>query len=148
MSFIVIFAVFSLALFAYWFRYSCLLILRTRTAEDFGLRVGRANGLSFDQVKVEMEQSLDHELSALYHLLEKDYGIITRLLQNVAATTPNENRREITLLRVNFRLTQALFLLSYSFGLSYARQALEELADTVEHFANSFGEQSEAQVAA
>jgi len=148
MSLTVLFLIASVALFLYWFRYSCLLILRTRTAENFGLRVSLANGLKFHQVQVEVDQSLDHELPNLYDLLEKDYGVTTHLLAAVAAATPKENRKELALLRLNFRLTQGLFLLSNTLGLGYARQAIAEMADTVEYFANSFGEQTEAQAAA
>jgi hypothetical protein len=142
MTFIVVFVLLSLALFAYWFRYSCMLILRTQTAENFGLRFSRANGLSFGLVKVEFEQNLGSDLEKLYRSLDNDYRIVARLLGSVAPATPAESLLEVTLLRVNFRLTQCLFLASHKLGLGYTRKAIVEMTEMIEHFANTLGQQS------
>ena len=148
MIFLVLFLIASAALFAYWFRYSCLLILRTRTAENFGRRVSRANGLSFDKVRVEIDQAPGRDFEKLYSSLEEDYRILAGLLVGVAATIPKESRWEMNLLRVNFFVTKCQFLLSRNLGIGDARQALEEMAATVEHFANTFGEQTESRAMA
>ncbi|MBZ2186492.1 MAG: hypothetical protein K7J46_17435 [Bryobacter sp.] len=142
MFFLVVLSIATAALFAYWFRYSCHLILRTRTAENFGERVSLAKGLSFDHVKVEIERTTDHDLERLYFSLDKDYRVMTRLLGDDAAEMPQESRWEMSLLRANFSLTRCHFLLSRKLGIGDARQALAEMSETVEHFANSFGEQT------
>lgn len=147
MSFSILLIVLSLALFAYWFRYSCLLILRTQTAEDFGHTVSRANGLSFDQVKVEIEKTPNRDLMRLYENLERDYRVVTQLLEQVAAAAPQDNLMEEKLLRANFRVTQYLFRVSHKLGLSYERTAIVEMAEMVGHFANTFGQQNLAQSA-
>ncbi len=146
MSFSLLLIGISLALFVYWFRYSCLLILRTRTAEDYALEVGRANGLSFHQVRGAIEAEGRPDLDQLYTALDRDFQIITNLLDRLSGAG-DENALEGKLLRANFRATQTWFRVSRSLGLPSATNALEEMADTISHFANSFGELSASSAA-
>lgn len=132
----------SLALFAYWFRYSCLLILRTQTAEDFSREVCRANGLSFDLVKGQIEAESNPNLVALYQSLDQDYRIVSKLLDRMAIQSPSDNALETKLLKANFRVTQVWFRVSHKLGLGSSVTALEEMAEMIGHFANTFGEQS------
>jgi hypothetical protein len=150
MTFSLILIAFSLALFAYWFRYTCLLILRTQTAEDYASLVSRANGLSFDQVKSQLEnRSVGDrsvgDLDILYKSLERDYRILSGLLDQVGA---DENLLESKLLRANFKFVQGWYRVSRSLGLGSASNALEEMAETISHFANHFGEQQASRSAA
>ena len=148
MSFSLILIGLSLALFAYWFRYSCLLILRTQTAEDYSREVCRANGLSFDLVKGQIEAEPNPNLSALYESLERDYRVVSQLLDQVSMQSQQDNVLETKLLRANFRVTQEWFQVSNKLGLKSSIGALEEMADTISHFANAFGEQSASGAAA
>lgn len=132
----------SLALFAYWFRYSCILILRTQTAEDFSGAVCRANGLTFDLVKGQIESASNPDLAALYQSLERDYTIVNNLLDQISSSAQSENMLEVKLLRANFHATKLWFRVGNSLGLSSSIAALEEMADTVRHFANTFGQQN------
>ncbi len=131
----------SLALFAYWYRYSCLLILRTQTAEDYSREVCLANGLSFDRVKGQIEAELNPNLTLLYDSLERDYQVVGELLDQISMQSSSDNAFETKLLRANFRVTQIWFCVSHKLGLKSAIHALEEMADTVYHFANILGEQ-------
>jgi hypothetical protein len=146
MSFSLLLIFLSIALFAYWFRYSCVLILRTRTAEDFALEVGRANGLSFHQVRGAMEAEGRADLDQIYQALDRDFSIITQLLDRLS-TTGDQNILEGKLLRANFRVSQAWFRVSRAMGLPSAAGAIEEMTDTISHFANSFGELSASSAA-
>jgi hypothetical protein len=139
MSFSLILIGISLALFGYWFRYSCVLILRTRTAEDYAVDVCRANGLSFAQVRGAMEAEGAVDLDEVYDALDRDYGVVTQLLEQ-QSTLGDGNALETRLLRANFRVTQAWFRVSRSLGLRSSKEALTEMADTVSYFANCFGE--------
>jgi hypothetical protein len=65
------FAVGSALLFAYWFRYACLLILSTNTAHDHTGTVAVANHLEF----LEIQSQLRHpgaDLEGLHRLLDHD----------------------------------------------------------------------------
>jgi len=148
MSFSLLLIGLSLALFVYWFRYSCILILRTQTAEDFSGAVCRANGLSFDLVKGQIEAASTPNLVVLYESLERDYRIVNQLLDQISCSGQSENMLEVKLLRANFRVAKVWFRLSHKLGLRSTVSALEEMADTVGHFANTFGQQSAAGAAA
>jgi len=41
----------SALLLAYWFRYTCLLILRSNTAKDYAASAATANGFTFGEVR-------------------------------------------------------------------------------------------------
>ena len=129
----------SLALFAYWFRYTCLLILRTQTAEDYASEVCRVNGLRFDQVKGLIGQT-DTNLDELYRSLERDYRIVSQLMEQVSGSSKDDNALQNRLLTANFRVSQAFFRVSRTLGLGSSAKALEEMADTIGHFANNFGQ--------
>jgi hypothetical protein len=138
----------SVALFAYWFRYSCILILRTQTAEDFSGAVCRANGLTFDLVKGQIEAQTNPNLAVLFQSLERDYTLVNSLLEQLSPSAQSDHLLEVKLLRANFQVNKLWFRLSSSLGLSSSISALEEMADTVSHFANTFGQQSAAGSAA
>lgn len=134
----------SFGLFAYWFRYSCILILRTQTAEDYSGEVCHANGLSFDLVRGQIEVNKNPNLIELYHSLERDYRVVSQLLDQISGSVAEENMLETKLLRANFRVAQAWFRVSHSLGLRSSVSALEEMAESIGHFANAFGQQSAA----
>jgi hypothetical protein len=134
----------SLALFAYWFRYSCLLILRTRTAEDFASDVARANGLSFEAVRGQIEAGDTTNISQLYDLLERDYRIVNQMIDSLDSAAKEEGMMETHLLRLNFQFSRLCFRASSALGLKSAASAMEEMADTICHFANSYGEWNSA----
>jgi hypothetical protein len=140
MALSILFIALSLALFAYWFRYSCLLILRTRTAEDFASDVARANGLSFEAVRGQIEAGDLSNSKELYAILERDYRIVTRLMDQMDSPAKEEGMMEINLLHLHFHVSRLCFQASQALGLKGAANALEEMADTVSHFANSVGE--------
>lgn len=145
-SLILIFA--SFALFAYWFRYSCALILRTRTAEDFASDVARANGLSFAAVRGQIEAGDTSNSAELFRLLQRDYEIVTKMMDRMDAAAKEQNMLENSLLRFNFQVSRLSFQASRALGLKSATAALEDMAETVSHFANTFGEWSSVSAAA
>jgi hypothetical protein len=142
MTFSLILAGISVVLFAYWFRYSCVLILRTRTAEDFSQEVCRANSMSFVQVRSAIEAEGAVDLDQAFDALERDFSMISSLIERHGQA--DENGVEHKLLGVNYRVTKAWFKVSRAVGLKSAKSALREMADTVAFFANSFGQATAA----
>src|SRR5260370_28017105 len=72
---------FSVVLFAYWFRYSCLLILQNRVSSDQSYALG--SGLTFPAVQQRLKGntgSLDL-LDQLHRDLSNDYRILCFLLR-------------------------------------------------------------------
>lgn len=132
----------SLALFLYWFRYTCVLILTTKTSKDYSGQVAAANRLNFPEVQRAL-QSAEPELAVLHSSLERDYELVSSLLSRATEVQVGGASLEEMMLRIDFRIMKAWFALSHSFSPSAAKFAVEEMTQIVSHFANSFGEQAE-----
>ncbi len=127
----------SVVLFAYWFRYTCLLILSAKTARDYAFQVATDNRLSFLGVQSQLREPASSDLDGLRDLLDRDYAVIARMMTQVA-----NSRLETRMLAINYRLAGAWYRVSRRFSAQSARQALEEMSLVVAHFANSIGEAS------
>jgi hypothetical protein len=112
---------FSLVLFVYWFRYSCLLLIR-RDAEQPIV----ADRFNFSAVHQGLKAGL--ALDPLHQALDRDYRILTYLLEHAAAGLELE-RLEYRLLVLDYRVMQAWYRLTRSAAPQQARLALSEMAD-------------------
>src|SRR5689334_11081081 len=74
----------SVALFAYWFRYTCLLILSAKTTRDYAASVASANQLAFLQVQSVLRDRGAEDLDSLRDSLDRDYKVLTYLLKHAA----------------------------------------------------------------
>jgi hypothetical protein len=134
----------SALLFAYWFRYVCLLILSTDAARDHTVTVALANQLAF----LEIQSQLRHagaDLERLRCLLDRDYAVLTSLLNYTSDCTPNQSKIEIRMLKINYRLLGLGHALSRRFWIAAARRTLEEMSLVVAHFANMIGKRAMSQ---
>jgi hypothetical protein len=128
---------FSVVLFVYWFRYSCLLILQNRTA--YGAEAANAPALSLPAVRERLRTSDSGVvvLDQLHRDLTNDYRIICFLLRCSAekGVDPIERR----LLMVDYWMMQAWFNVSRRAAPVQARKALEEISSIVGYLACSVG---------
>ena len=130
----------SLALFVYWFRYTVILILRTRSAPEYAHKVAAANQLSFVDVRQQLHARADTEnLSGLCKALQKDYKVLKYLLGHAATLQAGSYTAEQRLLMVNFRLMSLWFSTVMRFRPSAAKVALLEMSGILEYFANVMG---------
>jgi hypothetical protein len=143
----VIITVSSVLLFCYWFRYTCLLILSAKTTRDYAGEVAAANQLGFLGVQAQLREG-GAELDRLRHALDRDYDVLSRLLEASAHSSKEESSLECRMLGVNYRLTAGWFRISNRFSPSAARRALEEMSMVVSHMANIMGERATAGAAA
>src|SRR6266404_7485195 len=143
----VIITVSSVLLFGYWFRYTCLLILSAKTTRDFAGEVATANQLGFLQVQARLRES-SAELGRLCDALDRDYAILTRLLQQTSTLSAEGSSIEKRMLDINYHVTRAWYRASGQFSAAAARRALEEMSMVVAHFANIMGEQAASAAAA
>lgn len=135
--------VFSLVLFAYWFRYSCLLILQTRSKgaeveQGAGAIEGLASsGLSFAQVQASLrdDRGGSKALDELNRNLLNDYRILSFLLRHSSdmGVDPIEQR----MLLLDYKLMQLWYRLTRRFSPVQARRALEEMSNIMGFFAQS-----------
>src|SRR6267378_2042671 len=134
---------FSVVLFAYWFRYSCLLILQNRTSVDQAHAFG--SGLTFPAVQQRLKgetKSLDL-LDQLHRDLSNDYRILCFLLRCSADTGVDPIERRM--LMMDYWVMQAWYSITRRAALPQASKALEEMSNIVSYFAYSVGRNSAAQ---
>ena len=74
----------SLVLFLYWFRYTCVLILSTRTTRDYGAEVARANQLNFVGIQNALQEPEAEDLDSLRRSLDRDYRLVTSLMKQAS----------------------------------------------------------------
>lgn len=133
----------SLILFAYWFRYTCLLILSTRPARDFATDVAEANRLTFREVQDSLAGPLSTaELDTLQNKLDRDYALITCLLRHGAEFKVAGSAIEDRMLMVHYGIMRRWYALARRCSAVRSRQALEEMAQIVSHFAGIMGERA------
>ncbi len=131
----------SVVLFLYWFRYSCVLILNTRTTRDYSEGVATANQLSFVGIQDKLDES-QADLISIRQSLENDFRVVGNLLTKAASVPVGGEALEEIMLRIDFRIMSAWFSLTRRFSDSGAKTALDEMNQIVAHFANVCGERS------
>jgi hypothetical protein len=127
----------SALLFAYWFRYTCLLILSAKTVRDYAAQVASANHLSFMQVHSQLAACAAEDLSRLEQVLLHDYSVICALLDGA------ENQQsgvESWILRLHYGIMRARFDVGRRLSPKIARHALKEMCQIVACLANGVGE--------
>ncbi|MCC7175795.1 MAG: hypothetical protein IT159_11410 [Bryobacterales bacterium] len=135
----------SAALMIYWFRYTCLLMLRTRTGEDYAADLAEANKLGFKQVGEDLVRSaVPATLSELEQSLERDYRLLTYLLAHTAGRPFGGITLEQRMLMLDFRLMGVVYRISGRLSLGRARAAVLEMADVLNYLANDVGKRSHA----
>jgi hypothetical protein len=125
---------FSLILFVYWFRYSCILLLRNFSegpAPD-------DNRFSFAQVRERLQSA--PELDPLRRSLDRDYQMISYLLQH--APDLGLQSIEDRLLILDYRVMRCYYLVTRVMAPPAARRALAEMAQVLSVLAQKIGEQA------
>ncbi len=135
----------STALLIYWFRYTCLLMLGTRTGKDYATGVAAANGLAFGGVHESALNSVSADaLAAIELSLERDYRLLTYLLKQLSGVSVGGLTIEQRMLMFDFWLMRGVFKLTRGMAVPRARQAVLEMAGVLNRLANDMGERVEA----
>jgi hypothetical protein len=135
----------SAALLIYWFRYTCLLILRTPTGKDYATGFAAANHLSYAEVRQQANEGvLGGSLAALEASLERDYRMLTYLLRSTVGVQVAGLTVEQRMLMFDFRVMQVFATFARRFGLQQAQTAVLEMTDVLQHLANDLGERAAA----
>jgi hypothetical protein len=131
----------SSLLFVYWFRFTCVLILSAKTAQDFAASIASAHHLSFPTIQVQLREVAAGDLDGLKDMLDRDYALVLQLMSQMEAGKSGIEER---MLSVHYFLTGVWYRTSTRFSEKYGRQALEQMSQVVAHFANSVGEAAAA----
>jgi hypothetical protein len=131
-------------MFAYWFRYSCVLILRNRS-ESAALPAGVFDGrFSFADVRERLKS--EPALDPLEACLEQDYRVLTYLIEHAASLELES--LEDRLLMFDYHVMQWVYRLTRTAAPLQARKALSEMASVLGVLAYRIGEQASVQVEA
>ena len=132
--------VISSALFVYWFRYTVILILRTRPARDYAPQVAAANRLSFIEIRQRLHAQVEAEsLGGFSKSLQQDYRMLKYLLGHAATGQAGRYTAELRLLMANFRILAWCCAAVLRFRPEAAKMALLEMSSILEYFANVMG---------
>jgi hypothetical protein len=141
----IIITISSVALFGYWFRYTCLLILSTKTAQDYAAQVATANQLGFLEVRAQL-QTDSANLDRLRETLDRDYAVLSGLMKHAGSL--EQSGLEKRMLELNYRVMRTWYATSRRFSPAAAARALDEMSQVIAHFANVMGESAASSAAA
>jgi hypothetical protein len=127
----------SVALLAYWFRYTCLLILRKHRQPERIHRASVANGLHLPALEHDLYSAQPLQSDLLERALENDFQILSFLLAH--ASDLGVSALERNLLALDFRLMRVWYRLVRLVSPSAARQALVEMVAILNHMAGAVG---------
>jgi hypothetical protein len=136
----------SILLFAYWFRYTCL--LSAKTARDYTSAVAHSNSLLFPDVQMQLQQSASLDLDRLRDALDRDFKVVRNMLKHLPSTGEAQSVLETQMLAINYRLMRTWYQITRHVSGSTAAHALGEMSMVVAHFANLMGEQAASAAAA
>jgi hypothetical protein len=129
---------FSLALLIYWFRYSCILILRNQAAE--AAPVSNAADVRFSFWQVQEGLKSEDQLDPLRVALDRDYRVLTYLIEHAAGL--ELATLEDRLLMLDYWIMRRVYRLTRTLAPRQARQALVEMATVLGILVYHLGEQA------
>jgi len=117
---------FSFVLFVYWFRYSCVLLLRNAAERSASTQ---ADDERFSIAQVMERLKAEPELEPLERALERDYHVVTYLISHAAdlELASIENR----LLILDYRIMRLWSRLTRTMAPEQSRKALTEMASVL-----------------
>lgn len=138
----VIIIVISLMLFVYWFRYTCVLILSTKTTKDYASQIAQANQLRFLETRNTLLESSANmaPLDALQQSLDQDFRLLSYLLRHAVNYNVAGMSFEQVLLKLDFQIMSVWYSIVSRLAPNQARNALLEMTSIVTHLANAMGE--------
>jgi len=128
---------FSAVLLVYWFRYSCVLLLRNAAQRAEQPLTDERFSIGFVLERVRTEKHLD----TLERALNRDYHMLTYLLKHAAdlELASIENR----ILILDYRLMRVWYRITRTIAPEQSRKALVEMASVLGAVARQAGQQPE-----
>jgi len=131
----------SVAMFAYWFRYSCILILESNWSEEHAQQVALQNGLSFGCIEDSLAQAdTARSMDGVKDSLDRDLDRVLGLLSKCPSVQEAGHSLESRILMVDYRFMQAWYALTRSVSGPVAQKALREMAFVVGYLAGECGD--------
>ena len=130
--------VFSLLLLVYWFRYTCLLVLRANTEEKLAARIATLNRLAFPDVQNQLRSEEELSLDPLHRALDNDYRILRYLQQHGADMGVSSVEQKM--LALDYRVMRLWYRIARKCVVPQARMALQEMSSILAYFAHQMGQ--------
>jgi hypothetical protein len=126
---------FSVVLFVYWFRYSCLLLLRSISESSAAM----VEDERFNVARVIEGLKSNGELDPLERALERDYHVLSYLISHTAdlELASIENR----ILLLDYKLMRLWSHLTRTAAPKQSRRALSEMASVLGVLVRKMGDQ-------
>lgn len=132
----------SLAMFVYWFRYSCILILESDWNEEKAREIACQNELAFDSSDALLARSASAvEMDKLRDSLDRDLRAIRNLMSECPGLRETGASLESRMLMVDFQLMKAWYAVTRSMSQPKAQQALRSMSKIVGYIAGELGDQ-------
>ena len=128
----------------YWFRYSCILLLRAHAERTASASAVPDIKFCFAEVQASLKTA--PALDPLHLALQRDYEILIYLLQHAAGLSLDSF--EDRLLVLDYKVMQWWYRLTRIAAPQQARQALYEMASILNVLAQKMGEQAGVQTEA
>jgi hypothetical protein len=116
----------SFILLVYWFRYSCVLLLRN-SMEALPQATGTDSRFAVEQVRQSVATA--RELDPLEHMLERDYRLLAYLQDHAEGL--GLRSIEDRLLVLDYWILQYWYKLTRTVAPDFARHALTEMSDVL-----------------
>lgn len=128
----------SLVLLVYWFRYTCILLVRNSAAS-----VASEMPQRFSYPEVQTRLRSEEALDPLQIKLQKDYELLVYLLEHAAGLEMQSI--EDRLLVWDYKVMRVLYALTRTAAPIQARRALSEMAQVIGILAGRLGERAGVQ---
>ena len=137
--------VFSVLLLGYWFRYSCLLIIRTQPERDYARQVAAANHLHVFEVRTRLAAAASGtttSLDGLNAMLDRDYRLLLYLTRHAANFKAAGFEVEQLFLVCDYRIMSVVYWVTRRISNARGATQLAEMAAIVTRFASLMGERA------
>ncbi len=128
----------SAALLVYWFRYSCMLLLRNY-ADQLSAATSVAEG-GFQVADVREALRNDQQLDPVHQSLQRDYRVLVYLVEHASGL--GLETLEDRLLVLDFKVMHYWYQLTRTAFPQQARSALSEMASVLEVLAGKIGQRA------
>jgi hypothetical protein len=126
------------ALLVYWFRYTCILLVRNGEEEAQSFSAAAQASFNFHEVQGRLGSEL--QLDPLHSALQRDYEVLTYLVRH-ASGLAFESFEE-RLLVWDFKMMQAWYSVTKVAAPEQARDALREMASVLMILAGRIGQRA------
>jgi hypothetical protein len=132
---------FSTALLLYWFRYTCILLVRNAAEDNSVVQPLAQTQFHFGDIQNRLQS--DEELDPLHSALQRDYQVLTYLVRHASGL--GLDGFEERLLVWDYQLMQAWFSITKTAAPDKAREALAEMASVLGILAGRIGQRAGVQ---